>query len=81
MDTPGEDAIQREYHDAGDDWLARAEADRPFGRLIKPEELARTLAFVLSDDAGMLTGSIIDYDQTVQGAGESPVPPPLEVTP
>lgn len=78
MDTPGEDAIQREYHDADDDWLAQAEAERPFGRLIKPEELARTLAFVLSDDAGMLTGSIIDYDQTVQGAGDAPFPPPLD---
>lgn len=77
MDTPGEDAIQRKFHDAGDDWLERAEASRPFGRLIKPDELARTLAFVLSDDSGMMTGAIIDYDQTVLGAGEADVPPPL----
>jgi NAD(P)-dependent dehydrogenase (short-subunit alcohol dehydrogenase family) len=78
MDTPGEDLIQRKYHDGGDDWLLRAEADRPFGRLIKTDELARTLAFVLSDDAGMMTGAIIDYDQTVQGAGDSPLPPLIE---
>ncbi|MDJ0770193.1 MAG: SDR family oxidoreductase [Ilumatobacter sp.] len=78
MDTPGEDAIQRKYHDGGDDWLERAEADRPFGRLIKPDELARTLAFVLSDEAGMMTGSIIDYDQTVLGAGNWPLPPPID---
>lgn len=78
MDTPGEDLIQRKYHGGGDDWLARAEADRPFGRLVKPDEIARTLAFVLSDDAGMLTGAIIDYDQTVQGAGDAPLPPPTE---
>lgn len=78
MDTPGEDVIQRKYHGAGDDWLARAEAELPFGRLIKPDEIARTLAFVLSDDAGMMTGAIIDFDQTVQGAGNSPVPPPIE---
>ena len=78
MDTPGEDVIQRKYHDGGDDWLARAEAERPFGRLIKPEEIARTLAFVLSDDAGLMTGAIIDYDQTVQGAGSSSVPAPLD---
>lgn len=77
MDTPGEDIIQRKYHDGGDDWLERAEAERPFGRLIKTDELARTLAFVLSDDAGMMTGSIIDYDQTVQGAGAGALPPPL----
>lgn len=78
MDTPGEDAIQRKYHGAGDDWLALAEAERPFGRLIKADELARTLAFVLSDDAGLMTGAIIDYDQTVQGAGTASVPPPLD---
>lgn len=77
MDTPAEDDIQRRFHDGGDDWLDKAEASRPFGRLIKPAELARTLAFVLSDDAGMMTGSIIDFDQTVQGAGELDVPAPL----
>ncbi|MEL6892004.1 MAG: SDR family oxidoreductase [Actinomycetota bacterium] len=70
MDTPGEDAIQRRYHDGGDDWLERAEATRPFGRLIKMAEVASTLAFVLSDDSGMMTGSIIDYDQTVQGCDD-----------
>lgn len=75
MDTPGEDVIQRKYHDGGDDWLAKAEAERPFGRLIKPAELARTLAFVLSDDAGLMTGAIIDYDQTVLGAGSGELPP------
>ncbi len=78
MDTPGEDAIQRTYHGAGDGWLDEAEAHQPFGRLIKTEELVRTLAFVLSDDAGMMTGAIIDYDQSVQGAGDQPVPPPEE---
>jgi NAD(P)-dependent dehydrogenase (short-subunit alcohol dehydrogenase family) len=71
MDTPGEDAIQREYHGAKDGWLERAEASRPFGRLIKPAELVATLAFVLSDESGMMTGTIIDYDQTVQGAGDA----------
>ena len=60
-----------------------AEAERPFGRLIKPAELARTLAFVLSDDAGMMTGAIIDYDQTIRGVGSGelpPVDPPVEAT-
>ncbi|MGI9645517.1 MAG: SDR family oxidoreductase [Ilumatobacteraceae bacterium] len=71
MDTPGEDAIQRTYHGATDGWLERAEAQRPFGRLIKVDELVATLAFVLSDEAGMMTGAIIDYDQTVQGAADA----------
>jgi NAD(P)-dependent dehydrogenase (short-subunit alcohol dehydrogenase family) len=71
MDTPGEDWVQRKYHGATDGWLERAEASRPFGRLIKTAELVSTLAFVLSDDSGMMTGAIIDYDQTVQGAGDA----------
>jgi len=75
MDTPGEDDIQRRCHDAADDWLERVEAKQPFGRLIKPAEIAETLAFVLSDDAGMMTGTVIDYDQTVQGAGEAQTAP------
>ena len=70
MDTPGEDAVQREFHNATDGWLERVEAERPFGRLIKTDELAATLAFVLSDEAGMMTGAVIDYDQTVLGAGD-----------
>lgn len=74
MDTPGEDVIQRKYHDGGDTWLAEAESTRPFGRLIKTDEIVRTLAFVLSDDAGMMTGAVIDFDQTVRGAGDSPLP-------
>ena len=71
MDTPGEDMIQRKYHGAQDGWLEKAEASRPFGRLIKPAEIARTLAFVLSDDAGMMTGAVIDYDQSVHGAANA----------
>ena len=70
MDTPGEDRIQRLYHDGGDDWLEKAEADAPFGRLLKPAEVARAVAYLASDESGMMTGSIIDFDQQVLGAAE-----------
>ena len=76
MDTPGEDVTQRRFHDADDGWLAQAEATRPWGRLVKVPELVTTLAFVLSDDAGLMSGTIIDFDQSVQGAGDPPMPPP-----
>ncbi len=69
MDTPGEDAIQKRFHQATDDWLARAEAAQPFGRLIKPDEAARAVAFLLSDRSGLMTGSIVDFDQTIVGTG------------
>jgi NAD(P)-dependent dehydrogenase (short-subunit alcohol dehydrogenase family) len=71
MDTPGEDRIQKLYHGGGDDWLARAEAEAPFGRLLKPAEVARAVAYLASDESGMMTGSIIDLDQQVLGAAES----------
>lgn len=74
MDTPSEDAVQRRDHGATDGWLKAAEATQPTGRLIKPIEVARVIAFYLSDDSGLATGSIIDYDQSVQGAGDAPKP-------
>jgi hypothetical protein len=36
--------------------------------------------FLLSDESGMMTGTIIDYDQSVQGAGDAPKPT-LQETP
>lgn len=66
-DTPNEDAVQRaEGKPAG--WLAEAEAAQPFGRLIKPDDVARLTLFLLSADSGIMTGSVIDHDQTVMGA-------------
>jgi NAD(P)-dependent dehydrogenase (short-subunit alcohol dehydrogenase family) len=79
MDTPGEDDVQRHHHGADDGWLARAEAKQPFGRLVQPAEVARTIAFLLSDESGMMTGTVLDYDQSVQGAGDAPKPTPQEV--
>ena len=67
MDTPGEDAIQKRFHNANDDWLGKAEAGQPFGRLVKPKEAARFVAFLLSDRSGLMTGSIVDFDQTIMG--------------
>lgn len=75
MDTPGEDTIQRKYHGAEDGWLEKAEAAMPFGRLLKPAEVARAVAFLASDESGMMTGSIVDFDQSVIGAGPQPIPP------
>lgn len=70
MDTPGEDRIMKTYHDADPGWLAKAEAARPVGRLLKPVEVARTVAYLCSEESGLMTGSIIDFDQQVLGAGD-----------
>jgi NAD(P)-dependent dehydrogenase (short-subunit alcohol dehydrogenase family) len=76
MDTPHEDDIQRQYHNAPDDWLARAEAQSPFARLLKPQEVANSVAFLLSDQSGMMTGSVIDMEQGVMGCGDGSTPRP-----
>lgn len=76
MDTPGEDRIMKTYHDAQPGWLENAEKARPFGRLLKPAEVARAVAYLSSAESGLMTGSIIDFDQQVLGAGNSIAEPP-----
>ena len=78
MDTPSEHIIQRTFHDGGEDWLAKAEEKQPFGRLLQTDEVARAIAFLASDESGMMTGSVVDFDQSVRGAGPVPQPPPLD---
>ena len=75
MDTPGEARIQQTYHAADPGWLSRAESAQPFGRLLKPDEVARAVAYLASDESGMMTGSVIDFDQQVRGAGDQPSHP------
>jgi|TARA_B100002052_G_scaffold148409_1_gene135495 NAD(P)-dependent dehydrogenase (short-subunit alcohol dehydrogenase family) len=66
-DTPGEDTIQKKFHEGGEDWLEKAESKVPFKRLTKPIDVARAAAYFCSEESGLVTGSIIDYDQTVNG--------------
>lgn len=68
MDTPGEDSVQRRYHGAQDGWLAAAEAKQPFGMLVKPDNVAQLAAYMLGPNSGVMTGSIVDFDQNVSGA-------------
>jgi NAD(P)-dependent dehydrogenase (short-subunit alcohol dehydrogenase family) len=73
-DTPGEHETLRKFHGAGDDWLEKAEASRPFGKLLKPEDIARMVAFLASPESSPMTSSVIDYEQTVFG-GNLPLKP------
>ncbi|MEV5321359.1 SDR family oxidoreductase [Streptomyces sp. NPDC052687] len=66
--TEGEDATQRAFHGAGDDWRERAAARLPMGRLGQPDQIADFVVFLLSDRSGVVTGSVIDWDQNVLGA-------------
>ena len=71
MATPGEDRIMRTVHGATDGWLERASAEQPFGRLIDPEEVARACAYLVSAESGLMTGAIVDFDQSILGCYES----------
>jgi NAD(P)-dependent dehydrogenase (short-subunit alcohol dehydrogenase family) len=74
MDTESEHRTQVEGDGSPENWLALAEAQRPMGRLVKPWEVANTIAFCLSPNSGLMTGNCIDVDQSVQGAGDPPIP-------
>ncbi|MGW2524933.1 SDR family oxidoreductase [Streptomyces sp. NPDC001617] len=65
--TEGEDATQKTFHDAGDDWREEAAAKLPMGKLGQPDEIADFVVFLLSDRSGVVTGSVIDWDQNVLG--------------
>jgi NAD(P)-dependent dehydrogenase (short-subunit alcohol dehydrogenase family) len=67
-DTEGEDAVQRRFHDADDGWRERAAASLPMGRLGQADEVAAFVVFLLSDRSGVVTGSVIDWDQHVVGS-------------
>jgi NAD(P)-dependent dehydrogenase (short-subunit alcohol dehydrogenase family) len=65
--TEGEHAVQTATG-SSTDWLEAADASRPFGRLLRPDaDIAPMVTYLLSDAAAMVTGSVIDFDQTVHG--------------
>lgn len=79
MASENEDRVQREQMGGGDDWLAKAGAAQPFGRLVDPAEVARAVAFLASGDSGLMTGAVVQFDQSVWGA--YPASPPVPEAP
>ncbi len=67
--SPGEEAVQK-TDGSPPDWLQKAEARQPFGRLVYPKDLAALVAYLMSDESEMMTGALIDLDQNVAGTYE-----------
>ncbi|MCY3982902.1 MAG: SDR family oxidoreductase [Roseovarius sp.] len=57
------------------DYIDRAAAGKPFGRILDPTEVARAILWMSSSDSGMMTGAVVDFDQSVRGGyDDAPVP-------
>ena len=78
MESDGEDIIQRKFHGATSTWSVEAAKKLPAGRLLQPPEVAMAVAFLASDDSGMMTGSVINFDQSVWGASDGPPSSPAK---
>jgi NAD(P)-dependent dehydrogenase (short-subunit alcohol dehydrogenase family) len=74
METESEHWVQVNHDGSPENWLELAAPHRPLGRLVQPWEVANAVVYCLSDDAGLMTGNCIDIDQSVQGAGDPPLP-------
>ena len=65
--------IEAETGDAG--FIDRAAAQKPFGRILDPAEVARAVLWMASGDAGMMTGAVVPFDQSIHGGyDDAPVP-------
>lgn len=75
MDTPAEDITQKTFHDMPDGWQWEAGLKLPAKRLLNMNEVARWIVHLAGPESGIMTGSIIDFDQGVIGCYEAtPLP-------
>ncbi|MBG6161635.1 NAD(P)-dependent dehydrogenase (short-subunit alcohol dehydrogenase family) [Labrenzia sp. EL_195] len=75
MNSDNERALQ--VSETGDPhFMEKQAATLPFERLLEPGEVAKAVAFLASEDSGMMTGSVVQFDQSVWGGydGLPPVP-------
>lgn len=77
MNSDHERKIQ-EAESGDPDFIDKQAALLPFGRLLDPNEVAKAVLWMASDDSGMLTGSVIHFDQSVWGGCNAQAPAPTE---
>ena len=66
MATPAEHAVQL-LEGRPENWLEAADRGAPFGRILRPRDVAGMAAYLLSDESCMMTGALVDFDQHVMG--------------
>jgi len=52
----------------GEDWLSEAEATRPWGRLLSPDDVANAVEYFATDKSALVTGAVMDLEQHPVGA-------------
>lgn len=55
---------------APSDWLEKADAGHPFGRILRPDDVARLVVHLMSDDAALQTAACIDLHEKFLGTWE-----------
>jgi NAD(P)-dependent dehydrogenase (short-subunit alcohol dehydrogenase family) len=66
--TEGERRVKREDERKGEEWIEQATATRPFGRLLRPLDIAYASEYFASDESECVTGSVLDLEQYPAGA-------------
>ena len=66
--TASEHHMQANVLGRGPGWLADDAARQPLGRLVKAEECARLVVFLLGCASIPMSGAIVDFEQKVAGA-------------
>jgi len=66
--TPNEHRVKMEEEGKGENWLEKAIATRPFGRLLLPRDIALAAIYFAGDESECVTGSVLDIEQYPVGA-------------
>ena len=56
--------------------MEKVASQLPYERLVDPNEAARAVNFLVSDDSGPMTGATVNFDQSVWGAVAGAMPAP-----
>jgi len=62
MYTPAEDALMQSEGSSAE-WIDEADKNHPYGRLLRPVDIAKLTVHLLSNDSVMQSGGIIDFHE------------------
>lgn len=63
--TEGERVVQQEQEGRAEDWPETVGKNKPWGRILLPEEVAGAICYLASDESIPTTGSVLTFEQEV----------------